>query len=176
MATEVLFEHRWDVNEDALRRTRRLWFGFGLVIAVLGGAVMVGLHGWSVVQTALATLFFFGIGALGVFVYSLDARTRRSARLLVTEDGTLEVSTHFKTGSFWLRGCREVGLRRANRSADLETAGDQYGYDLVVIADEKSEFVLPGFIGARGNFSTLSDDQAAAFHAAVGRFTTAAPG
>ena len=41
MLTGILFEHRWHVDEGALRRTRWAWTGLGLVLAVLGSAVMV---------------------------------------------------------------------------------------------------------------------------------------
>lgn len=185
MPGELLFEQRWPVDEDKLRRAQRGWMIFGLVIGVLGGAAMVGAHDWGVVKASLAALFIFSLGLIGSFAWGFNARMRRAARLRVRSDGTLEVKSLFTSSPSWrgvqphsfaLGQCREVGLKKAVAAEYDEGPDWVYRYHLVVMADKKHEFMLPGLIGSGGNQSTLSDEQAAAFHTAVGRFTTAAPG
>jgi hypothetical protein len=158
-----------------LRRVRRRWIAVSVPFALLGAAVTAGLHDAGPTEAAGASGLLLGLGFLGSALCGLSAHIRRSTRLTVTSDGTLHLSVfpRRRSRSFVLRQCRQVGLRKAVGHG----TGRSSRYDLVVLdGDRKHEYILPGRIGSGGNWSTLSDEQAAAFHAAVGRFTKAAPG
>jgi hypothetical protein len=174
MADEPIFEQRWPVDEVALRRTRRGWVALWTPLGLLGIAVMVGLHGAGVAQTLGVFVLLVAIGWIGHGLWGLTAHIRRSTVLRVSADGVLRVDAFPKrrSTSFGLRRCQAVGLRR---TVDHESRGGRvHRYDLVVReAGRVHEFILPGRIGAGGNWSTLSDAEVAAFHAAVARFTRA---
>jgi hypothetical protein len=172
---EVLFEQRWPVDEDALRRTRRLWIAAWTPLSLLGVAVMVGLHGADLVKTAATFVLLMAMGFSGSYLWALTAHIRRATLLRVTSDGTLHVKAFpSRSAAFALPSCREVALEKV---LDHDAGPSRvYRYDLIVLAaDRKHEFVLPGRIGSTGNWSTFSEDEVSAFDAAVGRFTARSP-